>query len=140
MRFKYLNLISVIFLFCSCSDKKNIFESNSVTTKNTDSLEYRDIMINYGFYWQNISDSTKNILFDNYNGKMIVFKNYEMLNKKSLSDNVFTFEIDSINKYKLIGNYGFMDRDTVMYWTFDSQNKVLIDNKGEKFKQIKITK
>ncbi|WP_445713583.1 hypothetical protein [Flavobacterium sp.] len=140
MRLKYLNLISVVFLFCSCSDKKNIFESNSAITKNTDSLEYRDIMINYGFYWQNISDSTKNILFDNYNGKMIVFKNYEMLNKKSLSDNVFTFEIDSINKYKLIGNYGFMDRDTVMYWTFDSQNKVLIDNKGEKFKQIKITK
>uniref|UniRef100_UPI0040473BEB hypothetical protein n=1 Tax=Flavobacterium sp. TaxID=239 RepID=UPI0040473BEB len=124
MRLKYLNLISVVFLFCSCSDKKNIFESNSAITKNTDSLEYRDIMINYGFYWQNISDSTKNILFDNYNGKMIVFKNYEMLNKKSLSDNVFTFEIDSINKYKLIGNYGFMDRDTVMYWTFDSQNTV----------------
>lgn len=140
MRHKYLNLISLLFLICSCSNNKKNIESNFDITENTDSLEYRDLMINYGFYWQKISDSTKNILFDNYNGKMIVFKSYEMLNKESQSDNVFTFDIDSINKYKLIGNYGFMGRDTIMFWTFDKKNKILIDNNGEKFKQIKASK
>lgn len=140
MRLTYLNLIFALFLFCSCSDNKKIIENNYDITENTDSLEYRDLMINYGFYWQKISDSTKNILFNNYNGKIIIFKNYEMLNKEGQSDNVFIFDIDSINKYKLIGNYGFMDRDTIMFWIFDKKNKILIDNNGEKFKQIKVIK
>lgn len=146
MRLKYLIIIFILFLFFSCSDNKKIVERNFDTIEYLDSIEsidsteYKDIMINYGFYWQKISDSTKNIMFNNYNGKIIIFKNYKLLIEKSESDNVFTFDIDSINKYKLIGNYGFIERDTVMFWIFDDKGKTLIDDKGEKFKQIKVTK
>lgn len=146
MRLKYLNIIFILFLFYSCSDNKKIVEKKFATIEyldsieSTDSTEYKDLMINYGFYWQKISDSTKNIMFNNYNGKIIIFKNYKLLIEKSESDNVFTFDIDSINKYKLIGNYGFMERDTVMFWIFDDKSKTLIDDKGEKFIQIKVTK
>lgn len=138
MRFTYFILTILLIFFNSCSNGlKDRSAKNAELTVNSDSLEYKEIMINYGNYWQNTNDKTKNILFDNYNGKMIIFRNFDELIKSNESDNVFTFEIDSLNPKRLIGNYGFIERETVTYWTFDEKNMTLTDEKGQLYKQIK---
>jgi len=141
MRFTYFILTILFIFFNSCSNGlKDRRTKTPELSNDSDSLEYKEIMINYGNYWQNTKDREKNILFDNYNGKLIIFKNFNELNKSNESDNVFTFEIDSLNPKRLVGNYGFIERDTIMYWTFDDKNLTLTDDKGQMFKQIKTSK
>jgi len=128
MRFVYFISIPFLILSTSCSRKsEKISQKTYETIISSDSLEYKEIMFNYGNYWQHVNDSTRNILFDNYNGKMIIFKNFQKLNKSNEADNMFTIEIDSLNPKRLIGNYGFIEVDVQFHnvIVFNIKSKLL---------------
>lgn len=100
---------------------------------------YKDVFYEYGNYWVNTSNKNDCLLFELNSGKLIQFEDYITLNSPSNSNKVFIFNIIKNSKpIKIVGEFGFRDGDTIMHWTFDEKRKVLINDEGRIFKQIKI--
>lgn len=96
----------------------------------------KEVFHDYGNYWVNSNDTKSCLLFDFYSGKLSQFKNIKSVNNKE-NNNVFVFQIENYKPIKIVGEFGFRDGDTLMHWTFDEKRKVLINEKGVVFKQMK---
>jgi hypothetical protein len=99
---------------------------------------YKDFFYDYGNYWVNTSNKNDCLLFELNSGKLIQFEDYITLNSPSNSNKVFIFNVKNSKPIKIVGEFGFRDGDTIMHWTFDEKRKVLINDEGLIFKQIKI--
>lgn len=106
-----------------------------------DSLLYHDVVLDYGNYWETtINNQKKYVVFDFYSGQILVYlnkdENYIINNEPS--DYSFYWETDTINPYKIKGVYSEIEKDTLLFWNFNPQTKVLVDEKGLVFKRKKL--
>jgi len=98
---------------------------------------YKDIFYEYGNYWENVSNKNDCLLFDLFSSKLIQFKDFSNLNSPNNSNKVFFFIVKNSNPIEIIGEFGFKDSDTIMNWKFDENRKILVNNIGDTFKQVK---
>lgn len=108
-----------------------------------DSLIYHEVVSHYGNYWEaTINNQKKQVVFDLYSGKILVYFNKEenSIIKNEPSDYSFHLEIDTINPYKIKGVYSEIEKDTLLFWSYNPKSKLLVDEKGLIFKRKKLNK
>jgi hypothetical protein len=106
-----------------------------------DSLLYHEVVADYGNYWETtINNKKKYVVFDFYSGKILVYldkKENSIINNEP-SDYSFYWETDTINPYKIKGVYSEIEKDTLLFWNYNPQTKVLVDEIGLVFKRKKL--
>jgi hypothetical protein len=107
-----------------------------------DSLLYHEVVADYGNYWETKTSKTfkKQVLFDLYSGKIVIYNNRttDLKYNDASSDAYFSWEMDTINPYKIKGIYSEIEKDTLLFWNYNPKTKVLVDEKGLVFKRKKI--
>ena len=78
-------------------------------------------------------------MFDSYSGHLLIyyFDKSQNISKLGVATADKAFSWDFSNN-KLIGMYGFVEKDTTFYWTIDEKKQQLIDENGMVFEKIKI--
>jgi hypothetical protein len=153
-----ITLILLCFLFYSCNNKtkdKNTrefkvtpqkFDSPPDTTELKDRESFEDSIVDYkvsmdnGNYWEAKNPKLKNkkIAFNKYSGKILIYLNKKSnrITDKTIADDVFVWDFDTIQPFKIKGVYGWTDKDTLMYWIYNIKKDILTDEKGNVFKRI----
>lgn len=159
MKIKSELTFCAILIFCltisSCSKKKPVeleyikidtikYKESPITEPleefDGDSVFYKEVCSDYGNIWRTIDKNykIKEVDFNYNNGKLIIsyFENNKSKKKIASKDYVGSWQYDA-NENKIIGYYGFTDRDTLMYWVFDKEKLQLVDEKGLVYKKVK---
>lgn len=117
---------------------------NEIGLTQKDSLVYGTIASDFGNYWETTTTSKINrkVLFDFSAGKILIYINnsISVIENEEPADHVFSWDLDTINPYKIRGVFGYTDRDTTLFWTYDTQKEIMIDEKGLVYKRKNITR
>ena len=105
-----------------------------------DSLLYHEVVADYGNYWETTTETkVKRVAFDLYSGAILLYENDKNLPfDKSNLNLVFQWEFNDSNPNLIKGIHGWKENDTIMYWTYDQNKEIMIDEKGLVYKRKKI--
>ncbi len=105
-----------------------------------DSLLYHEVVADYGNYWETTTETkVKRVAFDRYSGAILLYENDKNLPfDKSNPNLVFQWEFNDSNPNLIKGINGWKENDTIMYWTYDQNKEIMIDEKGLVYKRKKI--
>lgn len=119
-------------------------EKDEMSLTHNDSLVYGTIASDFGNYWETTTTSKINrkVLFDFSAGKILIYINnsISVIENEESADHVFSWDLDTINPYKIRGIFGYTDRDTTLFWTYDTQKEIMIDEKGLVYKRKNVTR
>jgi hypothetical protein len=114
-------------------------EEDEISLTHQDSLLYGEIASDFGNYWETTTTNKINrkVLFDFSKGKILIYINnsVEFIENDEPAQHVFSWDLDTINPYKIKGVFGYTDRDTTIYWTYDANKESMIDEKGLVYKR-----
>jgi hypothetical protein len=117
----------------------HIVEKDIISLTHQDSLMYGEIASDFGNYWETTTTDNINrkVLFDFSNGKILIYINnsVDFIENDEPAQHVFSWDLDTINPYKIKGVFGYTDRDTTIYWTYDAKTESMINEKGLVYKR-----
>lgn len=107
-----------------------------------DSLLYHEVVADYGNYWETTTETKiKRVAFDRYSETILLYENDKSLPfDKSNPNLVFQWEFNDSNPNLIKGIHGWKENDTIMYWTYDQNKEIMIDEKGLVYKRKLLVK
>lgn len=152
MRFSLI--IFLVFFSCQNNQKVKQVKGGTITIQeydtppskiemslsDEDSLLYHEVVADYGNYWETTTETkVKRVAFDRYSGAILLYENDKNLPfDKSNPNLVFQWEFKDSNPNLIKGIHGWKENDTIMYWTYDQNKEIMIDEKGLVYKRKKI--
>lgn len=81
-------------------------------------------------------------MFDFSSGKILIYinKSVNELENDEPSEHIFSWDLDTLNRYKIKGTYSFTDKDTLLFWTYNAEKEIMIDEKGLVYSRKKLNR